>query len=218
MARAGKAAAGQEPERQEEGQSPQSATGSLTAPAVPAPETAEAPRAVTEELPPSGSPVEEVLGTGVGTEPEEQHEEQEAEQELLAFRLGNEEYLLPVNLVGEVLTPKEITSVPHVPEYILGVCSLRGAVLPIIDLHQRLGLAESAHDERSRIIVVDLGPDDRVGLYVDRVRGVIRIRPSTIGSVPETVEQGAGADFLRGIVRKDDRLYIILDVEKTVAA
>jgi purine-binding chemotaxis protein CheW len=140
-------------------------------------------------------------------------QEQEEEQEMLAFLLGTEEYVVPVGLVGEVLTPRVITSVPHVPSHILGVCSLRGAVLPIIDLHRRLGLAAAVRDDRSRIIVTDLGPDDRVGLFVDRVRGVVRIKPSSVGPVPETVAQGEGAAFVRGIARKNDRLFILLDAE-----
>jgi len=150
---------------------------------------------------------------GVGQEPQE-----EQELEMLAFQLGSEEYVVPVDLVGEVLTPREVTAVPHVPSYILGVCSLRGTVLPIIDLNRRLGLAESVRDEKSRIIVVAFGTDDRVGLFVDRVRGVVRLLPSSVRPAPETVDQGEGAAFLRGIARKDDRLYILLDVEKTVGA
>lgn len=137
---------------------------------------------------------------------------------MLAFLLGSEEYAVPVDLVAEVLTPREITPVPHVPPYILGVCSLRGAVLPIIDLDRRLGLAASARDERSRIIVAALGPDDRVGLFVDRVRGVVKILPSSVRPAPETVEQGEAAAFLRGIARKGDRLFILLDVEKAAGA
>jgi purine-binding chemotaxis protein CheW len=115
--------------------------------------------------------------------------------------------------VQEVLTPKEITPVPHTPEYVLGVCSLRGVVLPIIDLHRRLGLAPGAGDEKSRIVVVGLGPEDRIGLFVDRVRGVVRFLPSTVRPAPDTIEKGA--EFLQGIVRRDDRLFILLDVEKT---
>ncbi len=143
---------------------------------------------------------------------------QEQDLELLAFRLGSEDYLVPVDLVAEVLTPREITAVPHVPSYILGVCSLRGVVLPIIDLNRRLGLGESVRDEKSRIVVVTLGPDDQVGLFVDRVQGVVRIPPSSVRPAPETVDQGEAAAFLRGIARKDDRLYILLDAEKAVGS
>jgi purine-binding chemotaxis protein CheW len=138
--------------------------------------------------------------------------------EMLSFLLGSEEYVVPVEQVREILTPKEITPVPHTAVYLLGVCSLRGTVMPVIDLNRRLGLAASERDEKSRIIVVSLGQDDQVGLFVDRVRGVVRLLPSAIRPAPDTVEQGAGAEFLKGIARKDDRLYILLDVEKAIGA
>jgi len=151
-------------------------------------------------------------------EPEQPQGEQAAELEMLSFLLGSEEYVVEVERVKEVLTPREITPVPHTADYLIGVCSLRGTVMPVIDLSRRLGLAQGARDEKSRIIVVSLGQDDQVGLFVDRVRGVVRLPSEAVRSAPETVEQGAGAEFLKGIARKGDRLYILLDAEKTVGA
>lgn len=147
-----------------------------------------------------------------------EQEPQEQDLEMLSFLLGSEEYVVAVDRVREVLTPREITPVPHAANYLLGVCSLRGIVMPIIDLNLRLRLSASIRDEKSRIIVVSLGHDDQVGLFVDRVRGVVRFAPSAIQPAPETVEQGAGAEFLKGIARKNDRLYILLDVEKAIGA
>lgn len=145
----------------------------------------------------------------------EQPPVEESELEMLSFQLGAEEYAIPVGRIREVLTPRDITPVPRTPEHILGVCSLRGAVLPIVDLGRRLGLPQSLQDERSRIIVTAFDEDERIGLSVDRVKGVVRFPFSAIRPVPETVEQGA--EFLSGIVRKDDRLIILLDVDKTAA-
>jgi purine-binding chemotaxis protein CheW len=151
-------------------------------------------------------------------EPNKEPEQHEQDLEMLSFLLGTEEYVVPVEQVREILTPKEITPVPHTADYLIGVCSLRGTVMPVIDLSRRLGLAAGERDEKSRIIVISLGPDDQVGLFVDRVRGVVRFLLSSVRPAPDTVEQGAGAEFLKGIARKDDRLYILLDVEKAVGA
>ena len=131
--------------------------------------------------------------------------------ELLSFRLGGEEYAVMVKDVREVLKLFYLTAVPNAPDYILGVMSLRGTMLPIIDLGRRLGISAHARDDKSRIIVVSTG-DEEVGLMVDRVSGVIRIPPDGVKPTPENIEQGA--EFLRGIARKDDRLYILLDLEK----
>lgn len=136
---------------------------------------------------------------------------QTSEIELLAFRLGGEEYAVLVQDVREVLKIRDLTLVPNAPEFILGVTSLRGAMLPVIDLCKRFGLAPGVRDEKTRIVVVSPDEED-VGLMVDRVTGVLRIMPEAIKPAPENIEKGA--EFLRGIARKDDKLYILLDLER----
>jgi len=138
---------------------------------------------------------------------------QQQEIEMLSFRLGGEEYAVLVADVREVLKIYQPTSVPNSPDYILGIMSLRGTMLPIIDLCRRFGLPAGVQDEKSRIVVVSSGEED-VGLLVDRVTGVFRILSDDIKPAPENVEQGS--EFLRGIVRKGERLYILLDLEKAV--
>ena len=137
------------------------------------------------------------------------------EIELLSFRLGSEEYAVMVDDVREVLKLRDLTPVPNAPGYILGVTSLRGRMLPVVDLCQRLGLTPGVRDNKSRIIVVN--PDEEeVGLIVDRVTGVVRIMPDAVKPAPENVDQGA--EFLRGIVRLEEKLYILLDLQKAVGA
>lgn len=137
------------------------------------------------------------------------------ELELLTFHLGEEVYAIPVTGVREVMRIRSLTLVPNAPAYILGVTSLRGTVLPVLDLCVRLGLPSGVRNEKSRVVVVGTNEED-VGLVVDRVVGVLRIMPDAIKPVPENIEQGAA--FLRGIVRNEDKLYILLDLEKAVEA
>ncbi len=137
------------------------------------------------------------------------------EIEMLSFRLGDEEYAVMVDAVKEVLKIRDLTPVPNAPDYVLGVMALRGTVLPVIDLCRRLGLPPGKQDEKSRIIVVSVDDED-AGIHVDRVAGVVRISPDAVRPTPETIEHGA--EFLRGIARKEDKLYILLDTEKAVGA
>jgi purine-binding chemotaxis protein CheW len=136
---------------------------------------------------------------------------QQREIEMLSFRLSGEEYAVMVADVREVLKIPELTRVPNAPEYIQGVTSLRGTMLPVIDLCTRLGLKPAERNEKARIIVISTDDED-VGLIVDRVNGVIRALPESIKPAPEHVEQGA--DLLRGIVRQGDKLHIVLDLHK----
>jgi purine-binding chemotaxis protein CheW len=137
------------------------------------------------------------------------------ELEMLSFRLGQEEYAVMVDDVKEVLKMRDLTPVPNAPDYILGVTALRGPILPVIDLSRRLGLPPGARGEKSRILVLSLDDED-AGMVVDRVTGVVRIHPDAVRPVPETIERGA--EFLKGIARKGDKLYILLDVEKALGA
>lgn len=186
------------PPAQEEPQRPAGVAPVAIAPAAPAP---------SNDGPEIGAPE---IEPAPGDQPEEMATH---EIELLSFRLSDEAYAVLVKDVQEVLKVRDLTLVPNAPSYILGVTSLRGTMLPVIDLCKRLGLPAGARDEKSRIIVVSLN-DENVGLIVDRVTGVLRIMPEAIKPTPENIEQGA--EFLRGIVRKDDVLYIVLDLEKAV--
>lgn len=168
--------------------------------AVRPPEEAPAEASLPDEQAQAGTPGP---GTGEAEAPPKQ-------REVLAFRLGSEEYAVPVDRVREVIRVWDITPVPNVPQHVIGVTSLRGAVLPVIDPCLRLGLTPGTRDEKSRIIVTDLN-DEGTGIIVDRVTGVVRFSAEEVRPAPESIERGA--EFLSGIVRKNDRLYILLDVD-----
>ena len=193
------------------------------------------PVPVEEALPPSAGPkapvaqaaeavlpaerslpsCEEVSEEPVPVTDEEGEEIEEHYLDMLAFRLGNEEYIVTMEQVREVLKRIEATPLPNTPDHILGVITIRGTVLPVIDLCKRLGIAAGIRDEKSRIVVVSID-DEKTGLLVERVMGVVKIKEDIIRPAPETIEQGAGAEFLRGIARKDEQLYVLLDLEKAV--
>ena len=174
-------------------------------PTITTPESAE-PQAV--------QPVQQVVAEKPETHVENLPEEIQAQEiEMLSFLLSSEEYAVMVADVREVLKIRELTRVPNAPDYILGIMSLRGTILPVIDLCTRLGLKPTERNEKARIIVISTDDED-VGLIVDRVNSVIRVPPQSIKPAPEHVEQGA--DFLRGIVRQGDKLYIVLDLHKAV--
>jgi purine-binding chemotaxis protein CheW len=170
--------------------------------AAPAPEAAEVLRADDRD---SGPPAAEAASSPAPA----------AETEMLAFLLSGEEYVIAVEQVNEVLKMWSLTPVPNAPEHILGVSSLRGTMLTIIDLGKRLGLGTATMNEKSRVVVVTVD-DEKVGFIVDRVKGVVKLSPDLVRAVPETVEHGV--EFLRGIARKDDRLFILLDLDKVAGS
>lgn len=136
-----------------------------------------------------------------------------AELDMLAFRLGPELYAMPIEQVREVTRLWEITPVPNSAPYILGIISLRGSVLPVIDLCIRLGIPSGERGEKSRIVVVNAA-GEATGIVVDQMVGVVRIQEEEIRPAPETIEQAAGKEYIKGIARRGESLYIILDLDK----
>lgn len=132
----------------------------------------------------------------------------------VTFWLGNEEYGLPISEVQEINRVGEITRVPNSPIHVLGVINLRGRIVPVIELRKRLHLGEAELSKNSRVIVVEYGPKV-LGLLVDRVAQVLNISSSQIDDAPEEVVQ-VSENFIEGVGKIDDRMIILLDLDKIV--
>ena len=136
------------------------------------------------------------------------------ELKLIIFKLGREEYGMDILRVQEIKRMMGITRVPSTPSFIRGVINLRGSVLPVIDLRTRLGLTENALTEAARIIVV-LVNDGIVGFIVDEVVEVTTINTQDVEAA-QTLSSGLSADFITGIAKADNRLYIMLNPDAIV--
>jgi purine-binding chemotaxis protein CheW len=134
----------------------------------------------------------------------------------LTFALGKEHYALDIRYVKEIIKPREITDIPRVPGFILGIISLRGVVIPIYDLRQRLGLGQVQADEQSRIVVCEDG--ERIaGLLVDRITQVIKLADKEI-EPPPAILSGVDRDFVEGVGRQQGRMIILLDLPCVIDA
>lgn len=132
--------------------------------------------------------------------------------EVLAFRLGGETFGFNIAAVSEILRPRPITALPRCPDFILGVLSLRGRVLPVTDTSRRLGLGSFAFPSSHRFIVVRDG-EDLMGFAVDAVVGVVRFPKAEM----ENTQYAASIDpsFLIGIGYDQKRqLVALLNGEK----
>jgi purine-binding chemotaxis protein CheW len=132
--------------------------------------------------------------------------------EVLSFQLGTETYGVEIAEVAEVLPPRTVTPLPRAPSYIRGVVSLRGTILPVVDLARRIGLDSWKEARLSRILVLR-DRDERVGFWVDRVAGVIRFSKEEV----ETTDFSSSVDarFLKGIgYDEKGNLVAVLDGEE----
>jgi len=132
--------------------------------------------------------------------------------QLVTFTLGNEEYAVDILKVQEINRMKEITRVPNSPQYVEGVINLRGKVIPVVNLRKKFGLAERENDEQSRIMIMDI-QGITMGLVVDSVSEVLRV-PSDIVEPTPPMASTISTEFIRGIAKLEDRLIILLDMDR----
>lgn len=130
--------------------------------------------------------------------------------EIIRFRLDREHFAIELDEIEEIVKPKALTWVPRVPDWILGVLSLRGTMMPVVDLRRRLSLTAENGDQR-RIIVVSYDGEP-CGLLVDEVLNVVEIHPDQdIEDVPAALQERAGR-FLEGLVRFETALVAMVDL------
>jgi purine-binding chemotaxis protein CheW len=139
---------------------------------------------------------------------------EEAPTPWVAFVLAGEWYALPVGAVQEIIRVAEITRVPDAPAVVRGVVNLRGRVLPVVDLRLRLGLPPIDLDVTRRILVLP-ARGRWIGVLVDSVSSIERIRPSEIQPVPPDLLT-LRSDYFSGVTQKDAQLFVLLDAERVL--
>ena len=134
--------------------------------------------------------------------------------EILCFRVADEIYGIDIMELKEIIKPRETTEVPHAPPFIAGVISLRGIIIPVFTLRERLGLSMEESRGKERIIVVKKG-EGLCGILVDEVTQVVRIAADTVEHPPAVLD-GIDRELVSGIGRHDGKIVILLAMEKVL--
>jgi purine-binding chemotaxis protein CheW len=136
------------------------------------------------------------------------------EHQLVVFTLAGEFYGIDIAAVESIIKMQAITQLPQSAPYVCGVINLRGVVLPVIDLRIRFGLEPDETTRHTRIIVVSMG-SLKTGIVVDAVTEVLHTQEDTIDALPPTVAS-ANSGFLKGIVRLEQRLITLLELNRVL--
>jgi purine-binding chemotaxis protein CheW len=131
---------------------------------------------------------------------------------LVTFELAGEHFAVDIHAVREINRLLEITRVPKSPPEIAGVINLRGKIFPVVQLRMKFGFPEVEAGDQTRIMVLEYDGKE-TGFIVDRVHEVLRIDSSIVDPTPEVMGT-VDADFIRGIAKLENRLLIVLDLEK----
>ena len=135
-------------------------------------------------------------------------------EEFLCFRVSDEIYGINIMQIKEIIKPRELTDIPRAPSFLSGIISLRGVIIPIIDMPVRLGLVRLTATRKERIVVVKQG-EAFSGLQVDEVIQVVKIQNNSF-EPPPSVLASINKDFVTGIGRCDGRMIIILNMDKII--
>jgi len=137
------------------------------------------------------------------------------EQQFVTFRLGDGEYGVPIAKIQEIDRASKMTRVPRTAEYVDGITNLRGEVVPVINARKRFNLPQKEADERTRVIIMELG-GVKTGLLVDSVREVLNLASKDIAPPPASLSTTIDRQYISGIgkVDGDKRMIVLLDVEK----
>ena len=137
-------------------------------------------------------------------------------QEFLSFTLGLEEYAIDILKVQEIRGYEAVTRIANAPEFIKGVINLRGIIIPILDMRIKFNLGEPVYNEFTVVIILNIARRI-MGIVVDGVSDVIMLNNNQIKPPPEM--RGAfNTDYLIGLGTVDDRMLILIDIDKLMSS
>lgn len=141
------------------------------------------------------------------------------EVQLVVFKLRQAnavcEYAIPITKVQEIIQGNVPTRLPQTPDFVEGIISLRGKIIPIVNLKKRFNLGSAGQDESCSVVVEVEG--NTVGIVVDEVSEVLRLSSENI-EPPPSVIQNISAEYLVGIGKINERLLLLLDVDRIFSA
>jgi purine-binding chemotaxis protein CheW len=141
---------------------------------------------------------------------------EEANQELLVFALGKEEYGIDILKVQEIRGYDAVTSIANSPSFIKGVINLRGNIVPIVDLRIKFNIGNMSYDQFTVVIIINVA-QRTLGIVVDGVSDVMTLTPEQIRNAPEF---GSALDtaYILGLGTIEDRMIILVDIEKLMTS
>jgi purine-binding chemotaxis protein CheW len=125
------------------------------------------------------------------------------------FRMGDEVFGVEINRVVEILRSQKTYTLPELPEFLSGVITVRGEVIPLLDLRRRFGIRSAVKKERIMVVRYD---NEKIGLVVDEVKEITSFDTADI-TLPPSIFKGLKKKYLTGLGKKGDMIIIILNLD-----
>lgn len=125
------------------------------------------------------------------------------------FKIGEEIFGIEINKVVEILNTQKVYSLPELPDFLSGVITVRGEVLPLLDLRKRFGIKST---DTKELIIIVRSDNEKIGLLVDEMKEILSLNAQDI-TPPPTIFKGLQKKYLTGLGKKDDRIIILLNID-----
>ena len=145
--------------------------------------------------------------------------QQDLVMKYLTFILGEKSYAISILKIKEILEYGTVTPIPKMPDFICGAINLRGKLVPVIDLLERLGNGKSEIEKRSCIVIVEMKFSNEIlsiGVIVDAVSKVMDFKNSDIETAP-SFGGAVETDFIDGMGKVDEDFVIILNIDRVLS-
>lgn len=137
--------------------------------------------------------------------------------QLVVFKIADEEFGVNINEVKEIIRWTDVTRIPNSEAYIKGVINLRGSIVVVNDLAMKLGLPSKKVDDETRILVVEVGNDNTVGMVVDSATEVLHLDSDKVKPAPDMIKDEIGHNYIDGVgVLDEQRLLTLLNLGKVL--
>lgn len=138
--------------------------------------------------------------------------------QLIIFKLGNEEYAFHISQIKEVVITPNITKMPQTHSYIKGVANIRGNIIAIVDLEEKLNIDKNEGLENYGHYTLVVESDQlKIGILSTEVPNTLTVPDSSIEETSNLVQSDTGSGYIKGIVKLDERLIILIDVFKVIS-
>ena len=138
------------------------------------------------------------------------------EKQYIVFHVEKEYFGIDIVDINSIIMVPKITPIPNMPDYFQGVISLRGHVIPVINLRKRMGLADKEISKETRIIVLNLENEELMGIIVDDVKEVVTLVNDEIEKTYHSASSGT-PNYLLGVGKEGDNLISLLDIAEVMA-
>ena len=137
------------------------------------------------------------------------------EKKQYVVKLGSEQYGIDISYVDNIVRMQKITRVPKAQPYFKGIINLRGEIVPVMSIRLKMGFEDDTFTNASRIIILKIEEQGKIGVIVDEVREVVNLGPDEIDKPSHDTKDGKNT-FINGIGKNGNELISIFELSAVI--